>query len=53
MFLKNRNIIFKIRRSKVTDNAALKALGPFEKLVFEIMSTRENIRLIARTFMNI
>ena len=24
MFLKNKNIIFKIRRSKVTDNAALK-----------------------------
>ena len=26
MFLKNRNIIFKIRRSKVTDYAALKQL---------------------------
>ena len=38
MFLKNKNIIFKIRRSQVTDNAALnKAIGiinfakPFSK----------------------
>ena len=27
MFLKNKNIIFKIRRSKVTDYAALSKLG--------------------------
>ena len=27
----------------------LKTLGQFENLVFVIMSTRENIRLIART----
>ena len=26
MFLKNKNIIFKIRRSNVTDNAALKII---------------------------
>ena len=29
MFLKNKNVIFKIRRSKVTDYAALKGLLPF------------------------
>ena len=28
MFLKNKNIIFKIRRSKVTDYAALKPMFP-------------------------
>ena len=28
----------------------LKTLGQFENLVFVIMSTRENIRLIARSF---
>ena len=27
MFLKNKNIIFKIRRSKVTDHAALRGLS--------------------------
>ena len=30
MFLKNKNIIFKIRRSKVTDYAALTLLQEFE-----------------------
>ena len=29
MFLKNKNIIFKIRRSKVTDYAALSCLLPY------------------------
>ena len=28
MFLKNKNFIFKIRRSKVTDYAALRKVGP-------------------------
>ena len=32
MFLKNKNIIFKIRRSKVTDYAALKELGKRDKM---------------------
>ena len=32
MFLKNKNIIFKIRRSKVTDYAALKRLNLFNPL---------------------
>ena len=44
MFLKNKNIIFKIRRSKVTDYAALKT----EEMTGESLSTvlrirRENI----------
>ena len=30
MFLKNKNIIFKIRRSKVTDYAALTEQKPFD-----------------------
>ena len=33
MFLKNKNIIFKIRRSKVTDYAALKIV----KIIFQIL----------------
>ena len=32
MFLKNKNIIFKIRRSKVTDYAALSDLRVFSNL---------------------
>ena len=35
MFLKNKNIIFKIRRSKVTDYAALSFAGCFEACLFE------------------
>ena len=31
VFLKNKNIIFKIRRSKVTDYAALNAAVPCDK----------------------
>ena len=39
MFLKNKNIIFKIRRSKVTDYAAVKESGtiPRLSLVFEVL----------------
>ena len=32
MFLKNKNIIFKIRRSKITDYAALSDKGQFQYL---------------------
>ena len=32
MFLKNKNFIFKIRRSKVTDYAALNMLGKSDKI---------------------
>ena len=34
MFLKNKNIIFKIRRSKVTDYAALKAALSTEIMLY-------------------
>ena len=38
MFLKNKNIIFKIRRSKVTDYAALTmgVFGRIETMLFEL-----------------
>ena len=36
VFLKNKNIIFKIRRSKVTDYAALKRKGAWSNMVANI-----------------
>ena len=38
MFLKNKNIIFKIRRSKVTDYAALSHLLVYSLIVFKYMN---------------
>ena len=38
MFLKNKNIIFKIRRSKVTDYAALRRISMLRK--FLLVSAR-------------
>ena len=38
MFLKNKNIIFKIRRSKVTDYAALKGVKKVRSAVQQIAS---------------
>ena len=35
MFLKNKNIIFKIRRSKVTDYAALRRINDVAAILFQ------------------
>ena len=44
MFLKNKNIIFKIRRSKVTDYAALKINGDVKwRQVWLVADTSEDV----------
>ena len=49
MFLKNKNIIFKIRRSKVTDYAALKAHNSRGRFTLErIHNTKEHIYFYER-----
>ena len=45
MFLKNKNIIFKIRRSKVTDYAALTKVGGAQenRLIETVLLSTHNI----------
>ena len=45
MFLKNKNIIFKIRRSKVTDYAALKQLKGCTKISGSSPATKFGVKV--------
>ena len=54
VFLKNKNIIFKIRRSKVTDYAALKVGLPvgFLLLWYSVLFTVESLSLLYLLFIS-
>ena len=51
MFLKNKNIIFKIRRSKVTDYAALITFISFESLIVLSMDILQSHSVLLRSRM--
>ena len=50
MFLKNKNIIFKIRRSKVTDYAALNMISSYSALNLKPCIVIESMPLVQSAY---